>query len=204
MQINKGAIKPLIGGLIIGLLWFIMARALFFYPDPVHYHANFAVFIDGERVSFDSPIYYEEVQACSQDEVNNPRGRAHLHQPNHDVVHIHDEAVTWGNFFENIGWNLGDDFIMTNEQMYLDGTDGELVFMLNGFRDRQIANRLIKSEDRLLVSFAEVNDNQDELQNQYNEIPANAGEFNLTYDPANCSGSADPSLWQRLKFGIRG
>jgi len=202
MELNKSILKYVLAGMAIGLLWFVVIRALFFYPEHVHYHANFAVFINGEREQFESPIYYEDTLACSQDETDNPRGRVHLHQPNNDVVHVHDHAATWGNFFENIGWALGNSFIKTDTELFQDRMDGELVFILNGERTRQVADRVIGNEDRLLISFGDASDT--ELETQFAAIADDAGQFNTKPDPASCSGPTNPSILERLRFGLLG
>lgn len=203
MELNKSTLKHILAGAVFGLFWFVVIRALFAYPEPLHYHANFAVFIDGEQQMFESPIFYEEVQACTQDEQSNPRGRVHLHQPDHDVVHVHDDGATWGNFFENLGWSLGDSFIRANGQTHTDDSENELVFVLNGERTRSIANRVIGNEDTLLISSGG-NIDDDLLQSQRDAIPDNAAEYNTHDDPASCSGSAEPSILQRLRFGLLG
>jgi hypothetical protein len=181
-------------GFILGAIWLGLMRSLLAYPDPVHYHANFGVFINGQRQPFDSPLFYEEVQACTQDDVQNPRGRVHLHQPDFDVVHVHDEAVTWGNFFENIGYSLSDSSLVADGQLY---SGDDLRFVLNGQAEQFVANRIISSGDVLLVSYGTT-----ELTQEYAQIQQNAEAFNESYDPGSCSGADQPSALDRLRYGF--
>lgn len=202
MELNKTSVVLVLTGLVFGLFWWIVIRSLFFFPEPIHYHANFAVYIDGQREEFSSPVYYEDTLACTQDDAQNPRGRAHLHQPQNDVVHVHDSAVTWGNFFENIGWSLGNTFMKTDTDILAANDSAELNFILNGEPTRLVAEKVISSTDRLLISYGTESDA--ELADLYDAITANAAEFNTLPDPASCSGQSDPSFWERLRFGLLG
>lgn len=200
MTINKAKLIEIGLALALGVLWLAIIRALFFYPEPVHYHANFGVFINGQRQTFDSPTYYEEALACTQNEAGNPRGRAHLHQPSHEVVHVHDEAVTWGNFFANIGWTMGNNLISDGITTYPASDRDKLVYELNGERTRSIANRVIGNEDKLIIFVGPTGD----LSGQADQVASNAAEFNETYDPGSCSGDTQPTFFDRLRFGLLG
>lgn len=194
--------KTLLGALIgffFGMLWVFSMRFIFYSPEEVHYHANFGVFINGEREQFESFTYYEEVTSCTQDESENPRGRVHLHQPDNYVVHVHDNGATWGNLFENMGLNLTNSSVQISNNTYTDGEGGELVFILNGESTRSIANTTIGDTDKLLISFG---DSSTDVMAQYNEIPADASEFNDEYDPGGCSGSGEPTLRDRFNHAF--
>ncbi len=141
-------------GLLVGALLVVLARFVLL-PDPTHYHANVGVFINGQQELFESTLYYEKVHACSADEVG-PRTRAHLHQPDFDVIHVHEEGVTWGHWFANLGWSLGNDFIRTDTEILEDNDEFDFVFILNGQKTHNIANQVISSEDRLLVGYGKV------------------------------------------------
>ena len=186
-------------GFLLGVAWVFSMRFILYMPDEVHYHANFGVFINGQREMFTGPGYYEEVSACSQDESANPRGRVHMHQPDSDVVHVHDAGATWGNLFENIGLNLTNGSVQTAQGIFIGGQGGELVFMLNGQRTRSIANVVIGDEDRLLISFGPAGA---DLQTQYDQVADTAGVFNESYDPAGCTSSNEPTLTERFKHAI--
>ncbi|HEX9679627.1 MAG TPA: hypothetical protein VGA08_03335 [Candidatus Saccharimonadales bacterium] len=183
---------------VLGVAWLVALRFIFIVPEAVHYHASFAVVIDGEREPFDGFGFYEEVQACTAEEAQNPRGRIHLHQPNSDVVHVHDEAATWGNLFENLGLILSDELIKTPKGLFIDGQRGQLSFMLNGQIINSAANRVVGDTDRLLISFGTINT----LESEFAQTSSNAAEFNANVDPAGCGGSASPSLLDRLKHAL--
>ena len=90
-------------GVIVGLIAFGAYRFVSYDPEHTHYHANFAVVIDNQKEEFESFSYYEELTGCSIDTAPTAKGRVHMHEPENSVVHVHDEAVTWGHFFENLG-----------------------------------------------------------------------------------------------------
>lgn len=181
---------------LLGILWFIAMRVVLYNDDRVHHHANFAVYISGDQETFSEPTFYEEVTSCGGD-VANPLARVHMHDQISDVVHVHDASATWGNFFENIGFSLGDNVLYARTQAYVDGQSGELSFILNGEPVRSIASKTITSEDKLLVNFGA--EDQATLQSRYDAIANSAAEYNQTADPAACSGSQGLGIVDKLK-----
>lgn len=186
-------------GVVLGAVLFIAVRFIFNNPAPVHFHANFAVFIDGKREEFSGPGYYEEVQACSATE--SPRGRTHMHQPDNNVAHVHDKNVTWGHFFESIGWSLGPDALVTTDSVYRTTDQKALTFYLNNKEVASPFDQVIGNEDVLVISFG---DGTADLKNQAQEAkkPTPAHTANIQKDPAACRGSEELSLTSRLKNAI--
>lgn len=198
--LEKRIVSALLVGFLLGIAWFIGVRFALYQKDEVHYHANFAVYVNGEKEEFNSFAYYEEVQSCGADEAFNPRNRTHMHDDINHVVHVHDEAATWGHFFANLGFTLGDEVIDTDDQLYIDGQDGELSFILNGTEVSTIANQAIRSEDVLLINFG--TDADETLQQRYNDITKDAAEYNLRDDPSACTGGKPATFTERLKAAI--
>ncbi len=57
---NKAAIG--IAGIMIGMLVILGIRFVSYQPPKdVHYHANFAVYVDGKQEQFSNPLLYEEI-----------------------------------------------------------------------------------------------------------------------------------------------
>jgi hypothetical protein len=174
-------------GLILGALVVFGLRFSLIKNDHVHYHANFALYINGERDEFKAFTFYEEVAACEADHANNPKARTHMHDQVNNIAHVHDNGATWGNFFENLGYTLGDNLIKTDQGVFIDGAEGKkLTFIVNGQKVPTLANRVIQSEDAVLISYG--NDDETVLQIQQMSVTKNAHEFNLKADPAACSG----------------
>lgn len=170
--------------------------------EHAHYHANFGVFISGQRQEFKEFTYYEEVQACTlHDEDNNPKERTHMHQPNNHAVHVHDHNVIWSDFFTNIGFGLSNKALTTTDGVYVDGGGGvgsrKLSFVLNGQTTKDIAGKVINDKDSLLVSYGSEDDGA--LQKQYEQIPRDTERIDKSTDPASCGGNEGHSLKDRLK-----
>ncbi len=163
----------------------------------MHYHANFALYINGSKDEFKSFTFYEEVAACDANSQDNPKVRTHMHDQKNHLIHVHDGGVTWGQFFANLGYTLGDDLVQTDNGIYITGDDGnKLSFVLNGNPTTTIANQHINSEDTLLINYGK--DNQATLDKRYGGITRDAGQANLTKDPAACSGGHEFTFWSRL------
>lgn len=187
-------------GFLLGVVWLVALR-FFTYVNPnVHYHANFALYINGQKDEFKNFTFYEEVQSCGSDEVNNPKTRVHLHDNQPEVVHVHDAGATWGHLFANLGYTLGDNLVKTDNGVYVDGEGGTLTFTLNGKEVEGVANRTIGSEDTLLINYG--TEDQTTLQQRYDAIVKTAADYNKRNDPSACTGTKPVSAWEKLKISI--
>lgn len=201
--IRNRVLLAALAGFALGTLWLAAVRFVRVRDTAVHYHANFALYVNGQRDPFDSFTFYEEVQACSGQQHNNPKGRVHMHGKVNSVVHVHDHAATWGHFFANLGYGLTDTSLKTDAGTFVDGHNGKrLRFLLNGRPVESVANRTIGSEDVLLVSFGD--EDETALRRQYDTITRDAGRYNQQTDPASCSGGQPLTLSERLKRAFVG
>jgi hypothetical protein len=126
-----------------------------------------------------------------------------MHDNINHIVHVHDENVTWGAFFANLGYGLADDALQTDDGVLVDGqNDKQLHFILNGEDVDSVANRVVGDEDVLLVSYGPENV---DLDLEYNQIRKDAGEYNSTPDPATCAGQEPLDFSTRIKraFDLR-
>lgn len=187
-------------GVLIGILALTVTRFLFMpMPEVTHFHANFAMFVDGQRIDLTDDKYMEDVQGCKADYVKiTPEERTHMHENNHDVVHIHDDGVTWGHFMSNIGFAFGENYLIDDENMMYRNEPGKTMkFILNGTQVANPFNKLIGSEDRLLISFG--SESLEEVMNaQFSVVASDAHEHNEHPDPGSCSGSLELGLKDRL------
>ena len=198
-------ILSVLGGVVAGVLLLGAARfALVPMPHPPHYHANFAVFVDGARVDLSGDRYMEEISACVTGAEVQPRGRAHLHSGDHDVVHVHHDGVTWGHFLANLRYGLGDDYLAVDGGPLLTETGGKtLKLILNGQPQFAVDGELIRSGDRLLISYGAESE-AEVIRTQFPVVAANAEEFNQRNDPAACAGSHEATLGDRLRHAFVG
>jgi hypothetical protein len=189
-------------GIVLASLIILGVRFATYSVPHTHYHANFALYINGQREEFKAPHYYEEIAACTLHGTIQPAQRAHMHDEINDVIHVHDDAVTWGQFFDNIGWALGPNFIQDDKHtLYVEDGANKLNIMLNdqNLTDlTAINNQTIKDEDRLLISFGDIDDGT--LAKENKTVPATAHHYDITPDPASCAGHMEnPSVSERLK-----
>jgi hypothetical protein len=183
---------------LFGILVILAVRFFTYNPERVHYHANFALYINGQREEFKNPIYYISIAAmCSTDTAETPADRAHMHSGVNDVVHIEDHAVTWGNFFQNIGWIIDPRLIRTPDALYVPDDLHKITFTLNGQQVDGSMRQVIGDQDKLLVDYGTTS--QADIQKEYRTIPSTAKKYDNTPDPKSCSGSKTTTLSDRLK-----
>jgi hypothetical protein len=194
---NKAVIG--ITGVLIGMLLILGIRFVSYQPPKeVHYHANFAVYVDDKQEQFSNPLLYEEISECSISTEKKPGERAHLHENIKDVVHVEDSAVTWGNFFQNINWNVSDKYLDTSDVLLVNTDTKKVTYILNGEEVSNITNKVIGDKDRLLVSYG--SSTKDEITKQFSTVASSAEKYNVTKDPASCSGGhSEDSIKDRLK-----
>jgi hypothetical protein len=191
----------LISGGLVGIVLFGLVRLLFL-PSiaPVHYHANWAVWIDGDRVDLSGSGYMEDVAACGADVANitGPQ-RVHMHENNHDVVHVHHQGATWGHLLQNLGWGIGSDWLYTDEGVLHREEGGRrLTFVLNGTLVPPAHNRVIGRGDRMLISFG-AEDSEQLLRDQFPSVTEDAPAFDEGFDPAGCQGNASETFGDRIR-----
>jgi hypothetical protein len=196
--------RALIGGavgLLAGFLTFAGIRMLLYQPTVTHYHANFALYIEGRRETFDDFTFYEETVACSVDDSGDPHQRVHMHERESEIVHVHDSLVTWGQFFDNIGFSVGDKHLKTRERVYAENNGQRVRFILNGAEVDEIAERVIGGRDRLLVDYG--SDGSDILMERFAAVAHSAADYDARDDPMSCSGAPKTGLSDRLKHIFR-
>lgn len=181
----------------LGALLILGIRFFTYHPEHVHYHANFAVYINGQREQFADPLLYEESGAsCSEETQMTPLERAHMHDNVNDVVHVEDQAVTWGQFFTNLGWVIDAKVIGTPSQTLLPDFSHKISLILNGQAMDNVSNRVIGDQDKLLVDYG---GNEQALKEQYAGISNKAQKYDTSPDPKSCGGQAPPTSRERIK-----
>jgi len=196
MNIDIKSVKQF--GLLLLITWgaFGVLRFFLIQPNYVHYHADFAVYINDEKQEFDSFAFYEDVTSCTTKGADaTPESRVHMHDNVSSIVHVHDELVTWSHFFSALDWGLTDRNLTTWSETF-DEQAGELTFVLNDEVTETLANKVIDNEDRVLINFGDTS--EQDLQNRYEQIGSQAAKFNAEKDPAACSGE-DFDTATRLK-----
>jgi len=177
-------------GVVLGVLLLAGFRYMTVPPPPVtHHHANWAVFVGGERLDLTSDRFMEDVAACrTSPDAIRPQDRIHLHGGDHDVVHVHHPASTWGQLLANLGMAAGPDYLITPDgEKHLAEGDSSLVFIRNGQHVYDPTNEPVRSLDRVVISFG--TEAADEvLADQFPRV----AEHNDRADPGACMGSHVP------------
>ncbi len=183
--------KGLLVGLALGVFGLGAARFLWVRPaEATHFHANWAIYVDGERLDLSDQRYMEEISSCNTaDGEVTPQSRVHMHECDHDVVHVHHLGVTWGHLAGNLGIGFGEGYLILNDGTRIfDGEGGRFTYILNGQVLTSAHNQLLASEDRLLINYG--SESLDEIADQrFAQVATTAGEYNMREDPATCSGS---------------
>ncbi len=212
--------RKLVIGILVGVLLLGVARLLFAPLNQVtHHHANWLITVDGVPVDLSGDRFMEEIAACTaSDQGILPSQRIHMHEGEDAIVHVHHEGATWGHLMTNLGLAIGDDYMMLGggvvagmDSVPEDGRffesqeDGHrLVFILNGFAVPTIQNRVVGSEDRLLVAWTDLSVDA-VMADLYPSVASNAGQYNELMDPASCSGGhGDLPFMERLKLAFWG
>ena len=174
------------------------------WAEPPHYHANWAVIVNGVELDFSDDRYMESVLRCTSVDVMQPVDRVHMHNNDDSVVHVHDAGVAWSHFFANIGIAVGADYLMIDgRRRYLAGEDAALTFVINGFVVGDIGQRLIRSGDRLLISYGPETA-EEVMRQQFPRVAADAESYNERDDPAGCAGSRNLPIRERLRRAVWG
>ena len=187
--------------LIFGAAIILGIRFATYRVANIHYHANFALYINGQQEQFKGMQYYTEVNACVLNHtVKQPTERVHMHDNINNVIHVEDNSVTWGQFFTNLGWTMGPTFIVSPDgTVYSENSTNKLYLILNGQNYTDfggLQNSVIADKDKLLVNYG--NESSSQLKLQYSAIPSTAKKYDTTKDPASCSGNHGTTMHDRF------
>ena len=145
-----------------------------------HVHADFAVFIRGQKLNFSAKEFMHE-ELCGKPgepepmDLNTPEGRAeamHLHDLNGNVLHVHNANATLPLFFQNMGFELTQDCIKTREAQYCNSQSETLKVYVNAGQIQDFLNYNPEDLDKILVTFG--SESQGLINAQYESITSQA------------------------------
>ena len=124
---------------------------------PLHEHADFALFINGKQFDFGKPEFISR-------EGDTRSGQVHVHDPRHNVVHVHRAFTSWGEFFVSLKFKLTDKSLpgTTTDKVCLTMPDGTKYcndatntwkFFMNGVQVDGLTLQDIHDLDRALFSY---------------------------------------------------
>lgn len=113
----------------------------------VHWHADFAVHVRGEAYDFEGAEFLSTEERELSEAV-------HIHDPRHNVVHIHLSSSTWGEFFQSLDVDLRDDCVTFPDGEELCNTDEERwTFLVNGAAIDSARFHYIGDLERFVASY---------------------------------------------------
>lgn len=178
------------GGIFIGALAMLgfTRQQIASVPAPAfHEHADFAVFLNGVQYNFARPEFMSTKPCVLQSNASGLIDVAHAHEGEelddvvhlHDnigtVVHVHREGVTWSDFFESLGMSFtNDQFVDAEGNTYDADTKHAFVFIVNGEKVSELANRPIRDLDQVLISFGASQRPDAEIWAEYGHVTNDA------------------------------
>ncbi len=154
-------------------------------PEPsFHEHADFALFLNGEKFDFTKGEYMSTKPCVAQAHTWLPIAYAHggdledsvhLHDGIGGVVHMHRENVSWHDFFESLKMEFEDTIFIDDEgNQYRVDEKNEFRFLKNGEEIESLEDTEIRDLDRILISYGPKNRELSELYAEYGQISNNA------------------------------
>lgn len=176
-------------------------------PDHVlHYHANFAVFIDDKQVDFSKPEFMHITPCGTEDhhDENDEDEWVHLHDNVGNVVHVHHNDITWNDMFKNLRYDIQH---VIKEQ---ESKGATIKYYLNGKKTEQVLQSIIGKDDQLLVSIGtekSVENVSDDpvLKQQFEKVGTDAKDYDAgKKGKETCGGSGQRTFLERMKiaFGL--
>ena len=124
-----------------------------------HVHADFAVYINGKKMDFNSPMYDQR----------DPRIHLHVRNKYGDsVIHVEGEHVKLGEFFTSIGMRLTEKCFRTTSVNFCNDDKRTLKFYVNSIRNKDFGNYDIKDLDRILITFGD--ETEEEIKKQMDSV----------------------------------
>lgn len=117
--------------------------------EKVHEHADFAVYLNGEKFDFTKAKY--------QSSDTNPLDPdAHLHDGNGDVTHKHRKGITLGYFFDTLNMKFDNQcFATDDDKQYCSTADKKLRMFVNGKENTAFGNYEFTDLDRILITYGD-------------------------------------------------
>ncbi len=115
--------------------------------QPVHWHADFSLIINGEHFDFEQEEFISTESFATSE-------TSHIHNPRHTVVHLHFEQTTWGEFFSGLGFQLGDGTLtLPDGTTHADDEANRWTYLVNGVEIDSIRLQFISDLDRVIMNY---------------------------------------------------
>ncbi len=197
-------------GVLLTSCAFLGAKEYVANPDPSHVHADFAVWIEGEKIDFSDPKYMSGVstdETTHDEEDEYHHQYLHLHDGIGHVIHTHKPGYLIKDFFSSIGFSmtancmtldsgvdicpneLGQKWMMFVRHRPLDGNDWEEMAWNPDYEFQDL--------DQILLTF-QAQDEETRIEEQKEEMTDDACLYSKTCpwrgEPPAESCVADPEV----------
>ncbi len=156
---------------IIAVTVLLFGFGLFFmYNQPpsqpllgeVHKHADFKVYLNGERYNFSQQVYISSQNKTLSNFV-------HLHDMDGEVIHQHIAGVTLGEFFNSLKIKFNSTcFVLDNNEFFCNNGDSNVKLFVNGVVNSAFERYEFDDLDRILISYGD--DNETDIAEQLNSV----------------------------------
>lgn len=124
-----------------------------------HHHADFAVFVNGEKIDFSQRQYQVRDQ------------RAHVEGGNGDVVHSHARGATFSYFIQTLGFDYNATYMKTPDNEYFENETHQVRMFVNrgdGWEEVEPRQFMFTGGDRILLVYGEYTES--EIQSMQNGV----------------------------------
>jgi len=172
--------------------------------DLTHIHANFGVFVGGQKLDFSGEKYMHVKPCFSNYHTQKHFGdRVHLHDGIGDVAHVHDSGVAWGDLMLYLGVKTTTNGIEFGEKLYPLGRQDKLSYYINGNKVNGYELTEINNNDSLIVVLGnEKLDNLTVSKEKFNQLSAQLSnrseELNFSSLAEACGGGYKMSFWEKV------
>lgn len=168
--------KYVIPGLIIVILLIGVAAYFGFFAKPAvsqqeyHVHADFAVFVNGQKLNFTQQKYMT-LETCGNPNEEKEHANAdlttlagmktvvHLHDLNGNVIHFHNANATLAMFFKTIGFDLTPTCFADDQgTQHCNSNDRKLRVFVNDAEITDFVNYKPRDLDKILVAYGQDSD----------------------------------------------
>ncbi len=111
-----------------------------------HIHADFKVYINGEKINFNQEKYFvRSAFVHVEPEVNSEKTG--------EVLHIHAKGIPLGLFFESLGIRFYSDCFEIDDKQFCNNKDNKLRFFVNNVENAQFENYVPEDLDKILITY---------------------------------------------------
>lgn len=167
-------------------------------PDPNHTHADFAVWISGEKFDFSGADYMSGEE--EKDEEHEKHGHQHhpylhLHDSIGHVIHRHKPGLPLREFLKSLGVLLGSSCVSFGDRSYCEMGGKRWRMFVNGEEKNMDPEYIFEDGEKILLSFGST---VAEIEKQLQEMTADACLYSKTCpwrgDPPAENCIADPAV----------